>query len=146
MDVSGVGEVTIPKPVLEGCPDIFGRGSILVGYRGSISHNCYIPNRDPNSVDDKDVMAICVPPIDYYLGYSEAFQANEMFPVKGVREIKSGEWDIVVYDARKFIRMLAQGNPNVLVMLWLNQQHYLKVTGAGQLIISNKHPSILHIT
>ena len=29
---------------------------IVLGYRGSISHGMYVPQTDPNSIDDKDVM------------------------------------------------------------------------------------------
>jgi predicted nucleotidyltransferase len=85
----------------------------------------------PNSIDDKDVMSICVPPIDYYFGLKQ-------FGSRGTQEIKRQEWDIVAYELHKFVRLLAQGNPNVLMMLWLNPEHYLKVTEAGRILIDNR--------
>jgi predicted nucleotidyltransferase len=72
----------------------------------------YEPNDQPTSIDDKDTMAFCVPPTDTYLGLSE-------YGSRGTVEVKRGEWDIVIYEARKALRLLSQGNPNVLSMLWL---------------------------
>lgn len=42
--------------------DIIPQTPALVGYRGSIAHGMYVPNTDPNSIDDKDVMGVCIPP------------------------------------------------------------------------------------
>lgn len=106
--------------------------AILGGYRGSIAHGTYIPNNDPNSIDDKDAMFICVPPIDYYFGL-------KTLGSQGTKEIKYNEWDIVVYEARKFIHLLSIGNPNVLMMLWLEPNYYLVRTAAGQLILQHKY-------
>ncbi|MBI5603935.1 MAG: nucleotidyltransferase domain-containing protein [Deltaproteobacteria bacterium] len=108
-----------------------GEWAILSAYRGSIAHGLYVPSADPNSIDDKDVMAVCVPPLDYYFGLKE-------FGSRGTKEIKQNEWDIVVYEVRKFIRLLARGNPNVLMMLWLDRSDYLKVTEAGRLLLDNR--------
>jgi predicted nucleotidyltransferase len=105
--------------------------AILLAYRGSISHGMYVPDSDPNSVDDKDVMGVCIPPIDYYFGLKQ-------FGSHGTQEIMRDEWDIVVYEAKKFISLLQQGNPNVLALLWLADNYYLKMTNAGKLIIDNR--------
>lgn len=105
--------------------------TILAGYRGSIAHGMYVPSNNPNSTDDKDVMVITVPPIDYYFGL-------KTFGSKGTKEVKEGEWDIVIYEARKFIHLLRKGNPNVLSLLWLDQTHYLKVSPAGKILLDNR--------
>ena len=110
-----------------------GDQSILLGYRGSIAHGMYIPESSPDSIDDKDVMGVCVPPIDYYFG------TRSTFPSNGTNEIKKGEWDIVVYEARKFINLLAKGNPNVMALLWLEDNYYIKMTEAGRLLIDNRN-------
>jgi len=104
--------------------------AILLGYRGSIAHGMYIPNSDPNSIDDKDVMGVCIPPIEYYWGLKE-------FGSRGTKEIKQGEWDIVIYEVKKFIRLLRKGNPNALIMLWLEPEHYIYVSDVGKYIIEN---------
>ena len=62
--------MSIPKNVLDkdlGLTD----WAIMTMYRGSIAHGMYVPTNDPNSIDDKDVMSICVPPIDYYFGLKQ---------------------------------------------------------------------------
>lgn len=129
--------MTLPKNIV-GDNLCLGAHSILLAYRGSIAHGMYTPPSDPNSIDDKDVMGVCVPPIDWYFGIHAAFLANQTFPTNGTKEIKQDEWDIVVYEARKFIQLLAQGNPNVLMLLWLEKNYYLKVTEAGQMILDKR--------
>jgi predicted nucleotidyltransferase len=123
--------MAIPKNIISKNPGL-GEWSILTGFRGSIAHGMYVPQNKPDSIDDKDVMAVCVPPIDYYFGLYE-------FGNRGTKEIMAAEWDIVIYEFRKFIRMLCQGNPNVLSMLWLEAGSYIKLTSAGQLLIDNRN-------
>ena len=122
--------MSIPKDIIRGHKSL-DEWAILSAYRGSIAHGLYVPSTDPNSVDDKDIMAVCVPPIDYYFGLKQ-------FGHLGTQEIKHDEWDIVVYEAKKFISLLANGNPNVLMLLWLKPNYYLKKTAAGQLIITHR--------
>lgn len=118
--------MTIPQDILRKHAAL-NEWSILTAYRGSIAHGMYVPNTDPNSIDDKDVMAVCVPPIEYYFG-----QKN--FGSRGTKEIFEGEWDIVIYELRKFIALLAKGNPNVLSLLWVDERHILSITEAGNLL------------
>lgn len=120
----------IPRDLLAESPGA-GAWAFLHAYRGSIAHGMYEPSSDPNSIDDKDTMAFCVPPLDYYYGLTE-------FHSRGTQEIKRGEWDIVVYEARKAIRLLAGGNPNVLSILWLDDNMYIKRTAAGDLLLDNR--------
>jgi len=105
--------------------------TILMGYRGSIAHGMYLPKEDPHSIDDKDVMAVIVPPIEYYFGLRE-------WGSKGTREIFHNEWDIVSYELRKMLRLLAKGNPNVLSLLWLPDNLYIKRTEWGDMMIDNR--------
>ena len=122
--------MTIPKDIIQDNPEL-GLWSILSCYRGSIAHGMYITNSDPNSIDDKDAMYVIVPHIQYYFGL-------RTYGSQGTREIKRDEWDIVVYEARKFINLLMQGNPNVLMALWLEPNFYIKITPAGQLLIDHR--------
>jgi len=123
----------IPKIILDENKAL-GEWSILTGYRGSIAHGMYVPSSDPNSIDDKDIMGICVPPKGYYFG-----ACDNSFPTNGTKEIKKDEWDIVVYEAKKFIKLLSVGNPNVLSLLWLADNFYIKITEAGRLLIDNRN-------
>jgi predicted nucleotidyltransferase len=108
-----------------------GDWAFLHGYRGSIAHGMYEPNNQPNSIDDKDTMAFCVPPKETFLGLKE-------YGSRGTVEVKRGEWDIVIYEARKALRLLSQGNPNVLSMLWLEPNLYIRKTEAGRLLLERR--------
>lgn len=122
--------MSVPRDLLRGNPGA-GDWAFLHAYRGSIAHGMYEPSSDPNSIDDKDTMAFCVPPPDFYYGLSE-------FHSRGTQEIKRGEWDIVVYEARKALRLLAGGNPNVLSILWLDDNMYISRADAGDLLLDNR--------
>ena len=101
--------------------------AILIGYRGSIAHGTY----KPNHIDDKDVIVVIIPPIEYYFGLRQ-------FGGRGTKELKRGCWDVVVYEFRKFVSLLVQNNPNVMSMLWLEDDMYLKKTLAGQTLLDNR--------
>lgn len=122
--------MSIPKDLMVENPGL-DKWAILHCYRGSIAHNMYIPNSDPDSIDDKDTMAICVPPKEYFLGVKQ-------YGSRGTRELKRDEWDIVIYEVRKAVSLLMKGNPNVLSMLWVEPNHYIKLTAAGQLLLSHR--------
>lgn len=101
---------------------------VLVGRRGSEAHGTYVPSTDPDSIDDRDVMGVVVPPRDYYLG---------MKKWEGAESIK-GEWDVVLYEVRKFAGLLGRQNPNVLSMLWLEPEDYLHVGPVGQKLLDHR--------
>lgn len=107
----------------------FAQQSILLGYRGSQAHGTYRPNTDPNSTDDIDIMGVIIHPKEAYLGFGrqETFERFE------------DPWDIVCYDIKHFVRLLCKQNPNVLALLWLRPNDYMKVTPMGQLLIENRN-------
>lgn len=103
--------------------DLVPKDLIHLGFRGSIAHGTYVPNNDPNSIDDKDILGIYIAPIEYYFGLQEN---------KGVHERFIKEWDAVSYELKKFIRLLLKGNPNVLGVLWLPKKHIIFESQAGK--------------
>jgi uncharacterized protein len=102
--------------------------SILVGYVGSHSHGTYVPPTDPTGIDDKDIQGICVPPMDYYVGLKHFEQCD----------VWVDEYDIVIYEAKKFISLLLKNNPNVMSLLWLEPNLYVKKTEMGQALIDSR--------
>ena len=122
-------KMSIPKTLYEENPEM--GWTILLGYRGSFVHGTYIPKNDPDSIDDIDVQGICIPPISYYYGLDQ-------FGSRGTKEIKKDEWDIVLFEFTKAIRLLEQGNPNILQILWLNSNHYIQILPEGQLLLDNR--------
>lgn len=107
---------------------IIPKNTILLGYVGSIAHGTHVPSIDPNSIDDKDIMGVCVGPVNSYFGLARFEQ----------KEKKEGEWDSVVYEIRKYFKLLLQQNPNVLGLLWLNEANYIHISDSGRLILDNK--------
>lgn len=119
-----------PPDNLKNVPELNER-ALMVAWRGSIAHGMYVPNTDPNSIDDKDIMGVYVDPLDGYFG-------TKTYHSRGTMEVKEGEWDVVCYELRKFLSLLAKGNPNVISMLWLDQPDYLILTPLGERILTNK--------
>ena len=101
--------------------------TILEGIRGSQAHGTYVPQH-PDSVDDEDLMGVVVMPIEYYCGLNH-FE---------VQEIKFKKYDCVFYDIRKYISLLLKQNPNVVMLLWLQEHYYTKRTEWGNLLIQNR--------
>lgn len=106
--------------------------AVIIGYRGSIAHGMYVPNTDPNSIDDVDLIAVSMGDIDHYFGFKP-------FGSRETKEIRQDPWDVVIYELRKFVGLLKNGNPNVLALLWNKPEHLIKVSSEGQTLINNRH-------
>jgi len=120
----------IKERALQRRQELFHSNSILVGFRGSVAHNTYVPNTDPNSVDDIDLMCVYLMPPKYYIGIKAEG--------KGVKGGFVDEWDVVSYEFRKFVRLLLKCNPNVMSMLWMDDPYYLKKAKYGRILIENR--------
>lgn len=121
----------MPKVLLKKFPEIID-WSVITAFRGSIAHGLYVPSSDSGSIDDKDIMSICIPPIQYYFGLEE-------YGSRGTREIKYREWDIVVYEFKKCVNLLKQGNPNILCILWMDDDSYIKISPEGKQLIQARN-------
>ena len=103
--------------------------AIVLAYRGSIAHGTFIPNTKPSSIDDKDILGVAIPPKEYFFGLHtfEQFERQQEY------------WDILIYDFKKFIRLLTKCNPNVMQLLWTPSHHILKSTPEYELLVQNRH-------
>jgi predicted nucleotidyltransferase len=110
--------------------EVFPDNTILSGYRGSIAHGMHNP--DPNSIDDIDIMSIYIAPLKYYVGLGAGRRYD-----KSIDKFV-GRFDTVSYELRKFVNLLLKSNPNVLSMLWINEEHYLMQTLFGKRLIRNR--------
>lgn len=109
-------------------------GVILLGYRGSVAHGTYTPSYGGSGHDDKDIIGVMIPELEHYFGLTQKEHYMKMLVGEdGVT------WDGVVYEVRKYIRLLLKSNPNVMSLLWLPEHLYIYVSGAGQQIIDNRH-------
>lgn len=102
---------------------------VVLGYRGSIAHGMYVPQTDPNSIDDKDVMGVFVAPVSHYIGTIKH---------KDVREKWYKEWDCVYYEVLKLAGLLEKGNPNVLSLLWLDERYIIHKSPEWDLFTDNR--------
>lgn len=124
------------KEVLE----LFPKYTILSAYRGSVAHGMYVPNVDPNSIDDIDLIGIHLAPIDLYLGLLKDKQDYDKSYGKYRETVEKfvGEYDLVCYEFKKMVNLLLKSNPNVLSILALKDEHYLHVSEAGQMLLDNR--------
>lgn len=103
--------------------------ALLIGKRGSEAHGTYVPPESgTHGTDDRDIMAICVPPLPYFFG------TKRWDGAEGIRDV----WDVVAYPLGKFVQLLLKQNPNVVCMLWLREQDYLHVTPGGRRLIEHR--------
>jgi hypothetical protein len=79
-------------------------------------------------IDDKDLLSIIIPPIEYYYGINDWQHAEAINP----------PWDVVLYSLRKFANLLIKQNPNAIAMLWLEKEDYLYLTETSQLLIDER--------
>ena len=102
----------------------------LVGlaFVGSHSHGTYVPPADPDAIDDVDFMGVVIPPKELLLGLQDFEHWTDRWD----------ELDVVLYGFQKFVRLLSNGNPNVLGLLWLREQDYLLKAPAFETLIANR--------
>ncbi len=111
---------------------MFDQIPIMESYRGSITHNLYIPPDNPMSTDDVDTIKVYAYPKQYYLTLEGYNHSREVF------EKKEGELDEVSYEIRKMFYMLSTLNPNVINTLYLRDEDYIQTSDAWKLILENR--------
>jgi len=111
---------------------------ILRGFRGSIAHNTYEENV---THDDKDIMGIFVPPEDVVFGIRNIETIERMMEEK-LSQKRNVTWDIVYYSLPKYLNLILKQNPNVIMLLWLSEKHYITKTKYGQRLIDMRNELI----
>ena len=122
--------VVVSKPIDKRITDMFLKDNgfpledhlVIFAEIGSHSHGTYVPSTDPDSIDDTDYMGFVIPPVDKLLGMYKfehwVWQHEEL--------------DVVIYSLEKAMRLLLKGNPNIVGMLWLRNESYLRISDHGQ--------------
>lgn len=82
--------------------------------------------------DDRDEMGIFIEPPEYVCGLGKLDHYIQRDQPEGVRS-QPGDLDLTLYSLRKFCRLAAQGNPSVLILLWL-PDHTIR-TPAGEALL-----------
>jgi Predicted nucleotidyltransferase. len=93
--------------------DIAFDNEILRGVVGSTSHGTAIEGQD-----DRDEMGVFVEPPEFVCGLTPCEHYVHRDQPEGVRS-QPGDLDLIMYSLRKFCRLATQGNPSVILLLWL---------------------------
>ena len=130
-------------------------GLILLTEVGSTVHGTNLA-----TADDLDLMGICLEPVDYVLGLSrvpatfvsafggetvirhipfEQYERHTAWDRPGGLKERSGpgDVDVLVYSARKWAKLAADGNPTVLIPLFSNKLYLM--TEGGHDLRKNAH-------
>jgi predicted nucleotidyltransferase len=89
------------------------KNEILRGVVGSTAHGTAIDGQD-----DRDEMGVFIEPAERVCGLTPLDHYIYRDKPEGVRS-EAGDLDLTMYSLRKFCRLAEQGNPSVVVLLWL---------------------------
>ena len=95
--------------------------TILFARHGSHAYGTNI------ATSDTDYKGVAVPPKEYFHGYLKRFEQAEC-----------KDPDSVVYDIRKFCALAADGNPNIIEILWCDERDIMYATSAGEKLLEAK--------
>ena len=101
---------------------------ILRGLVGSTAHGINIIGQD-----DRDEMGVFIEPPERVCGLNPCDHYIYRTQPEGVRS-GPGDLDLTLYSLRKFARLAAQGNPSVLILLWLPE--YVTSTHLGERLVA----------
>jgi hypothetical protein len=110
------------------------RGTILRTQVGSGVHGVTVAD------DDRDEMGICIEPPEYVIGLRRFEQYEYRTQPQGVRSGK-GDLDLTVYSLRKWLRLALQGNPTVLLPLFVPESEVVEQTDVGRFL--RAHPELV---
>lgn len=99
---------------------LLGDNIILLGYGGSIAYGTNLPT------SDIDIRGIATR------------SAYDILAAKRFDQVIDNTTDTTVYSIEKIFNLLSNCNPNVIELLGLKPEHYLKLTIPGKLILQNR--------
>lgn len=100
-------------------------GTILRCQVGSGVHGTSIAG-----TDDRDEMGICAEPPEYVIGLRRFEQYIYRTQPEG-RRSGHGDLDLTIYSLRKWMRLALQGNPTVLLPLFVPDEEIVAITPLG---------------
>ncbi|MHA1755523.1 MAG: nucleotidyltransferase domain-containing protein [Promethearchaeota archaeon] len=89
-------------------------------YAGSFAYGLDTPS------SDKDIRGICIIPEEYLLG------------LKRFEQYEGSKKDLVIYGLQKFAKLAMQCNPNVIELLWVNDEHIIFMDEFGKGLRENR--------
>lgn len=115
--------------------DIAKRFTILRTQVGSGVHGVSVASQD-----DRDEMGLCVEPPEYVVGLKRFDQYEYRTQPVG-RRSGPGDLDLMVYSLRKWMRLALQGNPTVLLPLFVPESEVVEATEHGHYL--RAHPELV---
>ncbi|WP_285733881.1 nucleotidyltransferase domain-containing protein [Nocardiopsis sp. ATB16-24] len=109
------------------------RGTILRCQVGSGVHGVTVQGRN-----DRDEMGICVEPPEYVIGLRSFEQYVHRTRPEHSRS-GPGDLDLTVYSLRKWTRLALEGNPTVLLPLFVPEEEIVSATPAGHDLRAQSH-------
>lgn len=125
------------------------QGLILRTQVGSGVHGTAIGGQD-----DRDEMGICLEPPEFVTGIArvpagdgpgtvvfEQFERHTVWDQPGGLANRSGagDLDVVIYSARKWVRLALDGNPTVLLVLFVPDEEVVFRNAAGAELVDHAH-------
>jgi hypothetical protein len=101
-------------------------GTILRSQVGSGVHGTAIDGQD-----DRDEMGICIEPPEYVVGLERFEQYIFRTKPEGARS-GPGDLDLTIYSLRKWMRLALDGNPTVLLPLFVPAEEVVAINDAGR--------------
>lgn len=95
--------------------------TIYLTVHGSQSYGTHTPE------SDLDVRGVCIPPKEYYFGYLQNFEQAEQH-----------EPDVTVFGLQKFFGLAADCNPNVIEVLFTDDEDHIQVTPLGDMLLAHR--------
>lgn len=81
--------------------------------------------------DDRDEMGVCIEPPEYVIGNGRFEQYIYRTQAEHVRS-GPGDLDLVIYSLRKWARLAAQGNPTILLLMYIPPQELVEINHVGR--------------
>lgn len=101
---------------------IENKNSLILLYRaGSRAYNCH------TETSDDDYRGVFVPPKEYYLGFNKH--------IENIR-LSKPEPDVDLFELRKFFKLTAANNPNVIESLWIDSENQIFVSPIAEILIN----------
>lgn len=92
-------------------------------------------------MSDRDYKGICIAPKRFYVSLAEFEQKDKGWDAEPDPNTKFPELDgsdSVVYEVRRYLRLLQSQNPNILEMLWQEPQDYIHLSDLGKILVNRK--------
>ncbi len=102
--------------------------TVLLCRHGSHAYGLETPE------SDLDLRGICIEPPEFVISFCKNFEQSENVKFNGYEESK----DCTIFGLRKFLNLAANANPNVIEILFVEENEIIFATEFGRKIIDNK--------